>query len=203
MRLFIALDIEEEIRQRIGRFLDGIREFAPEARWVRPESLHVTLKFVGERAEEDVLRIRQALSSVAGPTVEITLRGYGFFPSAKLMRVFWLGVEAGPELAALAIRIDRAMADIGIPEEEHAYTPHLTLARGGSGSGNPRRETRDRRSTGFRRLQEKLAGLPVPDFGRMTARAFFLYESQLLRGGARYTKLAAFNLQSPTTVKEQ
>ncbi len=203
MRLFIALDLEEEIRQRMGRFLDGIREFAPEARWVRPEFLHVTLKFIGERPAEDVPRIQQALSSVAGPPVEIAFRGHGFFPSAKLLRVFWLGVEAGPELAALAKRIDRAMANVGIPKEEHAYTPHLTLARGGIGPGNPRREKQDGRNAGFRRLQEKLAALPVPDFGRMTAREFFLYESQLLRGGSRYTKLGAFNLQSSTTVKDQ
>ena len=201
MRLFIALDIEEEIRQRIGRFLEGIREFAPDARWVRPESLHVTLQFLGERPAEDVTRIQQSLVSVTGSPMEIAFRGHGFFPSQKLMRVFWIGVEAGPELAMLAKSINRAMINVGIPEEGHAYTPHLTLARGGSGSGNPRREKHDRQSTGFQRLQEKLAALPAPDFGRMTAREFYLYESQFLRGGARYTKIAGFKLQQPSTMQ--
>lgn len=197
MRLFIALDIDEEIRQKIGHFLDGIREFAPDARWVKPESLHVTLQFIGEKPAEDVKRIQQSLASVAGAPMEIAFRGHGFFPSQKLMRVFWIGVEAGPELAMLAKNINRAMTNVGISEEDHVYTPHLTLARGGSGSGNPRREKHDRRSAGFQRLQEKLAALPAPDFGRMTSREFYLYESQLLRGGARYTKIAAFNLQQP------
>ena len=53
MRLFVALDIDDSIRGRIARFLDGVRGFAPDARWVRPESLHVTLKFIGEKPDGD------------------------------------------------------------------------------------------------------------------------------------------------------
>ncbi len=196
MRLFIALDIEEEIRQRIARFLDGVREFSPEARWVRAESLHVTLKFIGERTSEDAAAIKQALASVSGAPIEIAFRAYGFFPSEKLTRVFWIGVEAGPELAKLAKEIDSATTNVGVAQEDHPFTPHLTLARGGGGSGNPRREKHEHPNMGFQRLQQKLAALPSPDFGSMTAREFYLYESQLLRGGARYTKIARFGLHS-------
>jgi 2'-5' RNA ligase len=188
MRTFIALDIDDAIRERIQRFLDGVRPFAPDARWVRPESLHVTLKFIGEKAPEVVEEIKRALSNVRNDALEIAFRGYGFFPGAKAPRVFWVGVEAGPQLATLATAVDNNAATLGIPKEEHPFSPHLTLARGG-GSRAPRGHSQN-----FQQLQEKLAALPTPQFGTMTAREFFLYESQLGRGGARYLKIASFAL---------
>src|SRR5262249_19033999 len=139
MRIFVALDIEESIRERISRFLDGVRAFAPEARWVRPESLHVTLKFIGEKPDEEVDRVKQALASVRAAPVSMTFGSYGFFPTARSARVFWLGLETGPELADLAGTIDQSTAALGIPKEERPFSPHLTLARSGGGSGAPAR----------------------------------------------------------------
>jgi 2'-5' RNA ligase len=195
MRLFIALDIDDGIRARIAHFLEGVSGFATDARWVPAESLHVTLKFIGERPESAVDRIRQALSHIHGSASEIHFRGYGFFPTAKSARVFWIGLEAAPQLAALAKLIDDKMATLGIPKEDRAFSPHLTLARGAGGSGSPRRSKADIPNRIFQRLQEKLAALPAPEFGTMTAREFFLYESQLSPKGSKYTKLARFNLQ--------
>jgi RNA 2',3'-cyclic 3'-phosphodiesterase len=194
MRLFIALDLEDSIRERIARFMDGVREFAPEARWVRPESMHVTLKFIGEKPAETAEQIESALSSIQAPAIEVVLRSYGFFPTAKAPRVFWVGIESAPQLASLAAAVDEAAAAHGVPREDHPFSPHLTLARGGRGSGAPGPRKGDRPNPGFQRLQEKLAARPTPEFGTMTAREFFLYQSQLLRGGARYTKIARFAL---------
>jgi 2'-5' RNA ligase len=195
MRIFIALDIDDVIRDRIQRFMDGVREFAPDARWVRPESLHVTLKFIGEQRAESVERMKQALSSLEAEGVEITFRGNGFFPTPKAARVFWVGIESGPQLAALARTVDETSAQFGVAREDRPFSPHLTLARGGGGSGAPRWRKGDGANRTFQKLQEKLTALPAPEFGTMTAREFFLYESQLLRGGARYTKLARFPLR--------
>jgi 2'-5' RNA ligase len=194
MRIFVALDIEEAIRDRISRFMDGVREFAPDARWVRPESLHVTLKFIGEKPAEAVEQIKKALAAVQGQPVEMSFRGHGFFPTAKSARVFWVGIESGPALASLANAVDDVTAGLGIPKEERAFNAHLTLARGGGGSGSPRRQNGDRSNKNFQRLQEKLSALSSPDFGTMTAHEFFLYQSQLSRGGSRYTKIARFAL---------
>ena len=194
MRLFIALDIDDGIRERIARFMEGVRGFAPDARWVNPESLHVTLKFIGEQPQSAVEPIKQALESVRAATMEIQFRGYGFFPTAKSARVFWIGIEAAPQLAALAAAIDEKMALFGIPKEERAFSPHLTLARGGGGSGSPRWRKGDAPNSNFQHLQAKLAALPTPEFGTMTAREFFLYQSQLSPKGSKYTKLAAFAL---------
>jgi 2'-5' RNA ligase len=194
MRIFIALDIDDYIRERIQLFMEGVRGFAPEARWVRPESLHVTLKFIGEKSAEAMEEIKLALSEIQAAPFEITFRDYGFFPTAKSARVFWVGIEAAGALTKLAAAVDETAAALGIPREEHSFNPHLTLARGGGRSGAPSWRKGDTPNQNFRTLQQKLAGLPTPEFGTMAAREFFLYESQLLRGGSRYSKIARLAL---------
>jgi 2'-5' RNA ligase len=194
MRLFVALDIDDAIRSRIARFLDGVREFAPDARWVRTESLHVTLKFIGEKSEDEVGKIKRALASISADRFDLSFQGYGFFPGAYAPRVFWVGCDGGSKLASLAAAVDEVLAQLGIPKEEHAFNAHLTLARGGGGSGSPRKQKGDRPNRGFQHMQEKLAALPAPEFGTMTAREFFLFQSQLSAGGSKYTKLDRFGL---------
>ena len=194
MRLFLALDIDEAIRERISRLVEGVRNFAPDARWVKDESLHVTLKFIGEQPDEKVEAIKQSLTSLTAATTEIRFRGCGFFPTPKSARVFWIGMEAGPELAALTAAIDDKMPALGIAKEERAFRPHLTLARSAGGSGSPRWRRGDAPNRTFHHLQERVAALPTPEFGTMTPREFFLYRSQLSPKGSKYTKLAKFTL---------
>jgi 2'-5' RNA ligase len=194
MRVFVALDIDDAIRERITRFVEGVRGFAPEARWMPPESLHITLKFIGEKPESAVEQIKLALGNIQASAMEIQFRGYGFFPSTKSPRVFWVGIEAGPQLTSLAAEVDEKMTALKIQKEEHPFSPHLTLARAAGGSGSPRWRKGDRPNSGFQHLQEKLATLPAPEFGTMTAREFFLYQSQLSPTGSRYTKLAGCSL---------
>jgi 2'-5' RNA ligase len=196
MRLFLALDIDDAIRERISLYMDGVRGFAPDARWANPESLHVTLKFIGEQPEPAVEQIKNVLSTIAAKATQIHFRGHGFFPTAKSARVFWIGIEAGPELASLAAAIDTATAALGIPKEDRVFSPHLTLARGRGASGSPSQHKTDGPNRAFASLQEKLAARPAPDFGTMTPREFFLYQSQLSPKGSKYTKLAAFALKA-------
>jgi RNA 2',3'-cyclic 3'-phosphodiesterase len=196
LRLFVAIDIEDAIRERIARFLEGICGFAPEARWVKPESLHITLKFIGEQSEEELPKIKQAMKEIQGQEVELRFRGHGFFPNARRPRIFWIGVEAGENLAALAGEINRSLAGLGVPKEEHSYNPHITLARM-RGSQTRGRSGEKSEDDDLRRLQEKLAALSSPEFGEMTAREFFLYQSQSAPGGSKYTKLERFALSSP------
>jgi 2'-5' RNA ligase len=196
MRLFIALDIDDAIRERLTRFVEGVRNFAPDARWVKPESLHVTLKFIGEQPDTSVENIKQSLAGVSSQTSEIDFRGYGFFPTAKSARVFWIGMKTGPQLAALAAAVDEKVATLGIPKEDRVFSPHLTLARSAGGSGAPHRRKGDKANRVFQHLQEKLVALPTPEFGTMTPHEFFLYQSQLSPKGSKYTKLARFELQT-------
>lgn len=194
MRLFVALDIDDSIRERIVRFLEGVHPFAPGARWVKPESMHVTLKFIGEQPDDALDSIKQALSPIQALTINIDFQGYGFFPTPKSARVFWVGMNAGPELATLAAAVDKNLSALGIAKEDRPFSPHLTLARGAGGSGSPRRNKHDRPNQVFQILQSRLATLPTPEFGTMTSREFFLYQSQLSPKGSKYTKLARFGL---------
>jgi RNA 2',3'-cyclic 3'-phosphodiesterase len=195
MRLFIALDIDDAIRERIERFMEGVRGFAPDARWVHPESLHVTLKFIGEKPAEFVEAAKARVTEIVAAPIDLAFRGYGFFPTAKAARVFWVGIVVGPELARLARAVDETTSALGVPKEDHAFSPHLTLARGGGRSGAPAWHKGDAPNRNFNVLQDKLEALPTPEFGTMTAREFFLYESKLMRGGSQYTKLARFKLR--------
>ena len=194
MRIFIGIDLDPEVRARIERFLEGVEGFASEARWVRPESLHITLKFIGEQPPERVEAITERLRRVEGSAFEIRAGGYGFFPTAKAPRVFWIGIHAGPQLAELAESIDIATAELGSPREDRPYSPHLTLARGGGRSGSPKRRKVDGQHATFAMLEKRLAVMGELDFGKMTAREFILYQSQLSPKGSKYTKLQRFAL---------
>jgi 2'-5' RNA ligase len=109
--------------------------------------------------------------------------------------VFWVGIESTAELAKLASQVEDALVGIGIPKEARAFSPHLTLARAGSGS--PGRRNNDKSNKLFAKLQHKLTEIPALEFGTMSAREFFLYRSQLSSQGSRYTKIARFALRSP------
>jgi len=197
MRLFFALDIDREIRERIAHFMEAVCGFAPDARWVRPETLHVTLKFIGEMPDAELAKIKTGAREIRIPQIEIRFQGHGFFPTAKSARVFWIGIEAGPELGQLAAAIDSAMTRFGVSKDQHGFSPHLTLARASGRSGDPQRRRGDRPNRVFDILQKQLEVLPTPDFGTLTARTYFLYQSQLSPKGSKYTKLERFELGRP------
>jgi 2'-5' RNA ligase len=196
MRLFVALGIDEVIRERIRGFANALRALAPNVRWVSPESLHITLKFIGEQPETKVSAIEGALAKVAAPSMPISFRGCGFFPNAKSSRVFWIGVEAGVQLTQLARQVEEALVPLGIEKERRGFSPHLTLARAAGGSGAPGRQKGDSPNLSFAAVQKRLAEIPSPEFGTMTAREFFLYQSHLSSQGSRYSKMAGFALSA-------
>jgi 2'-5' RNA ligase len=197
MRIFISIDLDPEVRGRIARFLDGVQGFAPDATWVRPESLHITLKFIGEQTPEQVEALSERLRRVEGGAFEIGCAGYGFFPTAKAPRVFWIGIRAGAQLAALAESIDGAAAEAGIAREDRPYSPHLTLARGGGrSSGSPKWRKGDGPNLIFATLEKRLGTMGEVDFGTMMVQEFIVYQSQLSRGGSKYTKLQRFPLRT-------
>jgi 2'-5' RNA ligase len=194
MRIFVALDLDEGIRKRIQQFGDEVRGFAPNARWVTPESLHITLKFIGERPDASVKRIENALASLTTAPFRVTFRGTGFFPTPRAARVFWAGIEAEPGLAELAHKIEDSLVQLGIPKEQRDFSPHLTLARASGGSGAPGWRKGDKPNRQFAGLLRRLEQSPPPNFGTMTTQEFFLYRSQLSPKGSRYTKIARYRL---------
>lgn len=198
MRLFVALDLDPPVREGIEDFVQQVRALAP-ARWMSAESWHVTLKFIGEQPDASLAPIETCLRAIRAEPFEVTFSGAGFFPTPRAARVFWIGIRAGNALAQLAKAIDETLAEIGIAQDDRAFSPHLTLARTRGGSGAPGRHKTDKPNRQFEKLQEFLATHPAPDFGTMTAREFFLYRSQLSSKGSQYTRIARFELQPAIT----
>lgn len=192
MRLFVALDIDAGIRQRIAEFSELLRATAPGVRWVGPEAFHVTLQFLGET--QKVEETRNALHGVKSSPIDLDFRGAGFFPSHKAPRVLWVGIEADTRFRELVTAIGQALAPLGFERDAGPYRPHLTLAR--SGSGRPRPVRGEHTVPALQQVRAKLETMPAPEFGTMTAREFYLYESKLSPAGARYTKVARYLLDS-------
>lgn len=193
MRLFIALDIDKDIRGRIAEFRDQMRRFAPDVRWAGPETFHVTLQFLGETKKLD--EVQHALQQVQASPIAISFRDAGFFPNPKSPRVFWVGMEADGHLAELVGTIAKALQPLGFERDAGPLKPHLTLAR--AGSGRPRPVPKERLAPGLQQVRAKLETMSPLEFGTMTAREFCLYESKLSPAGAKYTKLSRYPLVQP------
>ncbi len=192
MRLFVALDIDEAIQQRLDDYVRTLQPRLPGVRFVRSNNYHVTLKFLGE--VHNVEAVRACLRQLRPASLQINVGGVGFFPDARAPRVFWAGVHSSTNasaLPALARAVDQSLEALGFAQERD-YHPHLTLAR--NGSAKPRRKRREPPPGAFAQLTHIVASSPAPEFGTMTAREFFLYESRLSPSGPSYHKLEAFTL---------
>jgi 2'-5' RNA ligase len=180
MRLFTGLDLPAEVVRNLEQLVARLRPTA-RIQWSRPESLHITTKFIGEWPEDRLGELKTALAAlVSRPPIGVHIHKAGFFPNPHAPRVFWCGIEAHG-LDTLAADTDRATAALGIAPESRAFSAHLTLAR-----------VKERLN--LQPLREAIVGLPSLDFGKFEARSFFLYQSTLRPAGSVYTKLAEFPL---------
>ena len=186
MRLFVAIEIPQEIRNGLAIFIKELRAIAPQAKWVRAENLHVTLKFLGHTDSTRLTAIENALSAIhdADP-VTLAFRGLGFFPNEKRPRVFWARMDPSANLKAIAAEIDHAIHKLGFPLEERPFAPHLTLARFDPPGLHPK-------------LAAAVAENTSRDFGCMTACQLHLIESKLKPTGAEYTTLRSFPFAAET-----
>ena len=194
MRLFVAIDLPVEVRRALGDLIAELRQQSPEARWVRPEGMHITLKFLGHVSDgadaPQLGSIRTALATVcSSDPIDMQFRGVGFFPDARRPRVVWCGIDASPNLAQLAADIDRALEPLGFPPEDRAFVPHLTLARLNASRG-PKKNARA--SSGGAGLVRAAEERKSREFGSARETEFHLYESILRPSGAEYRKLETY-----------
>ena len=182
----MALESPTAVRESLTALIQELREAGSpstrdKTRWVRPENLHVTLKFIGHVENAKLESIRATLAGVrSNRPVDLRFRELGFFPSEKRPRVFWAGMEASPNLAPLAGEIDARLEKLGIPRETRAFAPHLTLAR-----FDPPGISEQLRAA----VQQNTAR----DFGALHTNQFHLIESKLKPSGAEYTTLHSFS----------
>lgn len=183
-RLFLALDLPGEHRAEIGRRAAELKESLPAARWVPPENLHLTLRFLGATEEAAVPGLTEALrpAFAAGDPLELQVSGAGTFPPGRPGRVAWVGIEGGRDLLDLQGRVAGAAAERpGLEPERRPFHPHVTLAR-------PRKPWNRRASEELVRAFEGGVGDPF----RVTEGV--LYRSELSPRGARYTAVERFPL---------
>lgn len=177
IRLFVAISLPEMLRQR----LTGLRGQIPGARWVRPENLHLTLRFLGDVDEDAAADLDAALSRITAPRLQVALSGVGHFASRGQVRALWAGVERNDALEHLHAKVETIVQRAGRPPEGRRFHPHVTLARCN--------DTRVPRINGF--LAEH-SGFRAPPF---PVDSIDLYSSILGREGAYYTKEASYPLQ--------
>ena len=186
LRLFVACELPPEMKAALASLQEALRKKgAPRVRWVRPEGIHLTLKFLGAVPQENVAAIRDALApTVQGiPPLALSLAEVGTFGDRRGPRVLWVGMQGDLEpLGRLQRRVDKALEPLGFPPERRAFSPHLTLAR------VPDRMGRDERQP----LRELAKATPVPSAPAVTIRELSLMRSILGPGGAVYERLAAF-----------
>ncbi len=188
MRAFIAVEPSAEARGALAELADEMRAaLGSRARalsFVRPASLHLTLKFLGETEVARVSRLAQALSPCLRDFAPfaVALEGAGFFPPRGGPRVAWAGVaEGAAQLGALAAAVDRAAVDLGFAPEERPYRAHLTLAR-----------VKDRRAG--RAVVRALEPYAAARFGRFPVQRVVLFRSETLPDGALHSPVASFPL---------
>ncbi len=124
LRLFVGIGFPPELKLRLSLLCSGI----PKARWVDPGNLHLTLRFIGEIAEDVAADVDEALARLRARRFVLQLAGTGVFGGDR-PRNLWVGVERGGELAALRDKIEQALTRIGLPPEPRKFSPHITLAR--------------------------------------------------------------------------
>ena len=190
MRLFVALEIPANMRQELASLIANLREVAGQSarnrpKWVRPENVHLTLKFIGEIVPEKIAAIRAALAGMRrGETIQLEFRNLGFFPNDRKPRVLWVGMEGSARLQTLASNVENTLEHLGIPREQRAFQPHLTLARFEPAGIDAK-------------MREAIAQNARRLFGSMHAREFHLIESKLKPSGAEYTTVQTFQFAEP------
>ncbi|MGE4578552.1 MAG: RNA 2',3'-cyclic phosphodiesterase [Desulfuromonadales bacterium] len=174
VRAFLAIPLNEEVREALTELQRKLAADWPGVRWTRPESLHLTLRFFGALPEECLEKIGEVMLSVKSFTAPFSapVRGIGAFPSTTRPRVIWAGVHGGKPLASLYAQLENGLSGIGLPPEERSFTPHLTLGRCRTPFGGAANVLNRYRSA---------------DFGSLKADRLILYESQLGPDGAVHT----------------
>lgn len=184
MRLFLAVNFDDTVKDAIRDALDGFPVANPPWRWSSPETWHVTLKFLGDTSVADVGPATQALAAVGARhrSFDLALGAFGAFPSLRDPRVLFYRVEAGAgALASLARDVDRSLEQaIGLETEARAFHAHATVARV--------------KAPLSRSLQDALAQVPALPHPVTRVSTFDLMESRLARAGARYSVVKRFAL---------
>jgi 2'-5' RNA ligase len=190
LRTFIAIDLDETVRDALGRVQGKFQRQAPHGsvKWVAPTSIHLTLKFLGDTPVSRVSKVADALAAacVGFAPFDISVEGRGCFPNLRRPRVIWVAVRdvEGTSLARLQAAIEQRVAPIGFPTEDRGFSPHLTLGRVGRSAGAAEEAA----------IGQMVERSVVEQIGVQRVQAVHLIKSDLRSAGPVYTVLATVEL---------
>lgn len=178
IRSFIAIPIHDEIKRSLGKLIATLRESGADIKWVRPDNLHLTLKFLGNIDDTQVTSITNRLDTIGenNSPFSFKLSGTGTFPGPGRPRVIWVGLKGFEPATGLFREIDDAMADEEFEREKRPFSPHITIGR-------------VRSQRGIAKLMEELVKYKDAGFGTQDVESLHLMKSVLKPGGAEYSLL--------------
>jgi len=184
LRVFIAIDLDEKIKDSLGGLINELKGYSADVRWVKPDAFHLTLKFLGEVQQTMINQITDVLKDVTSANVpfEMEIKGTGVFPNFSRPRVLWVGVTSNEPLLRLQSSVEDALVKIGFEKQDRVFHPHITLGRVKSN----------------RRLQKVLQELrryKELNFGKIYVNEIVLMESILSPEGATYKRLFSAELK--------
>ncbi|MFH1484746.1 MAG: RNA 2',3'-cyclic phosphodiesterase [Chloroflexota bacterium] len=191
IRAFIAIELPDQVKENLRRLQGQLRQAGgPDGigvRWVNPDGIHLTLKFLGNVAADKIPAVTQAMNQAAEGTGALALAttGLGAFPNWRRVRVLWVGLEGDLErLQALQKRLEQGLKPLGFPPEGRSFSPHLTLGR--------MREHMAPEE--IRRFEEAISALGVESTQPWVADSLNLMRSELRPSGAVYSRMASARL---------
>lgn len=177
LRLFVGIDLPLSVRQSLALLAAGL----PGARWLAPETYHVTLAFIGDLDEGAAEQLHEELTTVRGKAFALEINGVGSFESKGKLRALWAGVVLSEPLAILQGRVVSACVRAGVAVEKRKFKPHVTLARF---SEQPSKA----------KLGDWLAAHSLKRLEPSAVTSFVLFQSHLGREGAHYEALERYPL---------
>ncbi len=132
MRTFIAIELSSKIKESLAQVQSHLKYAGADVKWVTPENIHLTLKFLGEITEEKCEKVKAALDSIAKiiAPFELSIKDVGAFPKIEFPRVIWVGLDKGAkESTELAAKVDEALSKLGFAKETRPFAAHLTIGR--------------------------------------------------------------------------
>ena len=187
IRSFIAIELPDEVKLELGQLETRLKAGTQSpVKWINPDSIHLTLKFLGNIAADRTGEITRAIEEAARPIspFQVEVKGLGVFPNLRRVQVVWVGMTgATDKLSTLQQRIDSNLARLGFPPESRRFTPHLTLAR-----------IRNQASPDEREKLGQLITETQFEAGTIKVDSVSLMKSQLTRQGAIYSRISSVRL---------
>ncbi|MCS4540809.1 MAG: RNA 2',3'-cyclic phosphodiesterase [Euryarchaeota archaeon] len=185
IRAFIAIDIPKDLINKIANIQNSLKKIDANIKYVEPENIHITLKFLGEVLENKLANVSLVTkeTTVGVKPFEIEINGVGVFPSFNYIRVIWVGITKGADfLSNLQTELEKRLVPLGFEPEERGFSPHITIGRVKTIKAKAQ-------------LQSKINELQNINIGTMQVDCLKLKKSQLTPKGPIYTDLVEVKFQ--------